>query len=150
MPCKHWSEGLVARSETECPFCEIDRLRAIVADLSVEVERITAERDNAEKREYDMLGRANSLESGAGKALAILRALADIAAAGNSLTIADDWGFGTATLIDQDGSHTHVGSCHCENEEKNFEAFVNSLHGLLVEHRGLSWAKSGTPRGDTN
>lgn len=75
------------------------------------------------------------------KALEILRALADTAAAGNSLTIADDWGFGTATVIDQDGAHTHIGSDHCENEQKNFEAFVNSLHGLLVEKRGLSWVK---------
>lgn len=75
------------------------------------------------------------------KALEILRALADAAAAGNSLTIADDWGFGTATLIDQDGAHTHIGSDNYENEEKNFEAFVDGLHSLLVESRGLSWVK---------
>ena len=28
MTCKHWFEGMVARSETTCPFCEIDELRA--------------------------------------------------------------------------------------------------------------------------
>lgn len=66
------------------------------------------------------------------KALEILRALADTAASGNSLTIAEDWGFGTATLIHPDGSHTHIGSDHYENEQANFEAFVNSLHDLLV------------------
>lgn len=75
------------------------------------------------------------------KALEILRALADMATAGNSLTIAGDWGFGTATLIDQDGAHTHFGSNHYENEEKNFEAFVSGLHYLLVESCGLSWVK---------
>ena len=75
------------------------------------------------------------------KALEILRALADVAAAGNSLTIEEDWGFGSGTLIDQDGAHTHFGSDHGENEEKNFEAFVNGLHGLLVENSGLSWVK---------
>ena len=75
------------------------------------------------------------------KALEILRALADTAAAGNNLTIAADWGFGSGTLIDQDGAHTHFGSDHGETEEKNFEAFVDDLHGLLVEQRGLSWVK---------
>ena len=73
------------------------------------------------------------------KALEILRVLADVAAAGNSLTIEEDWGFGSGTLIDQDGAHTHFGSDHGENEEKNFEAFVNGLHGLLGGRRGLSW-----------
>lgn len=75
------------------------------------------------------------------KAFQIVWALAKIAAAGNSLTIADDWGFGTATVIDQDGAHTHVGCDHYETEEQNFDAFVNSLHGLLVEKRGLSWVR---------
>ena len=75
------------------------------------------------------------------KSLEILRALAETAASGNSLTIAADWGFGSGTLIDQDGAHTHFGCDHGENEEKNFEAFVNGLHGLLMESRGLSWVK---------
>ncbi len=75
------------------------------------------------------------------KALEILRVMAQAAADGKSLTIAEDWGLGTATLIDQHGAHTHFGSDNHENEEKNFEAFVNGLHGLLVENRGLSWVK---------
>ena len=32
-PCKHWFEGMVARSETMCPFCEIEQLRAEVQRL---------------------------------------------------------------------------------------------------------------------
>ena len=76
------------------------------------------------------------------KALEILRALADIAAAGDSLTIAKDWDFGSATIIDQDGMHTHIGDGFSGDEQRNFEAFVDSLHGLLVEKRGLSWANT--------
>src|SRR4030067_1040132 len=76
------------------------------------------------------------------KALEILRAMAEAGAAGKSLTISDDLGFWSGTLIDQDGSHTHFGCDYCENEEKNFEAFVNGLHGLLVEQRGLSWVSA--------
>lgn len=33
------------------------------ADHCAEIERLTAERDNAEKREYEVLGRANALEA---------------------------------------------------------------------------------------
>ncbi|MBT9167702.1 MAG: hypothetical protein DDT19_01042 [Syntrophomonadaceae bacterium] len=75
------------------------------------------------------------------KALEILRAMAETAANRNSLTISDDWGFGTATLIDQDGAHTYFGNDHSENEVKNFEEFMDGLHSLLVENRGLSWIK---------
>lgn len=75
------------------------------------------------------------------KALSILLSLAQMAASGNSLTIAEDCGFGSATLIDQDGAHTHFGSDHCKNDQQCFEAFIDALHGLLVEKRGLSWVK---------
>lgn len=27
-PCKHWVVGAIATSETACPFCEIERLKA--------------------------------------------------------------------------------------------------------------------------
>lgn len=75
------------------------------------------------------------------KALDILLAMARLAADGKSLTIAEDWGFGSATVIDQDGAHTHVG-CDCAGSElANFEAFVSQLHSLLVGKRGLSWVK---------
>lgn len=73
------------------------------------------------------------------KALEILRVFAQTAAEGKSLTIANDWGFGTATVIDQDDAHTHVGADYLESEQRNFEAFVDQLHALLVGNRGLSW-----------
>lgn len=76
-----------------------------------------------------------------GKALEILMAMARLAAEGKSLTIATDWGFGSATVIDQDGAHTHVGCDSAGSEQANFESFVSQLHGLLVAKRGLSWVK---------
>lgn len=79
------------------------------------------------------------------KALDILRVLAQTAAEGKSLTIANDWGFGTATVINQDGAHTHVGADYLESEQRNFEVFVDQLHALLVESRGLSWVDPSIP-----
>ncbi len=76
-----------------------------------------------------------------GKALEVLLAIAQLAADGKSLTIAEDWGFGSATVIDQDGAHTHVGLDCLDSKQENFVAFVNQLHGLLVGKRGLSWVK---------
>lgn len=91
-------------------------------------------------------GARSALTAGLGgaygaKALEILLAMARLAADGKSLTIAEDWGFGSATVIDQDGSHTHVGCDAAGSELANFEAFVSQLHGLLVGKRGLSWVK---------
>ena len=88
------------------------------------------------------------------KAVAILRAIATQAAQGKSLTIANDWGFGSATLI-VDGSHTHIGSDtgmsdgevlsmsiedqqrFKTNEERNFAAFVDDFYAVVVKERGL-------------
>ena len=67
--------------------------------------------------------------------------VARLAANGKSITIAEDWGFGSATVIDQDGAHTHVGCDSAGSEMTNFEAFVSQLHSLLVGKRGLSWVK---------
>lgn len=75
------------------------------------------------------------------KALEILLEMARLAADGKSLTIAEDWGFGSATVSDNDGAHTHVGLDCLGSELANFEAFVSQLHGLLVGKRGLSWVK---------
>lgn len=75
------------------------------------------------------------------KALEILRVMARLAADGKSLTIAEDWGFGSATVIDQDGAHTHIGYDGYEDEQRGLEAFVDSLHRLLIHGRGLQWAK---------
>lgn len=74
-------------------------------------------------------------------ALEILRAMARIAADGKSLTIAHDWGFGSATIIDQAGAHTHIGDDIHDNEQRNLEAFIDGLHDVLVKGRGLSWVK---------
>lgn len=76
-----------------------------------------------------------------GKALEILLVMARLAADGKSLTVAEDWGFGSATVIDQDGAHTHVGCDFADDEEKCFVSFVEQLHSLLVDKRGLSWFK---------
>lgn len=89
-------------------------------------------------------GAASVLDDGlegecGGRALEILLALARLAADGKSLTIAEDWGFGTATVIDQDGTHSHVGVDCTGSEQENFRAFVSQLHSLLVGKRGLSW-----------
>ena len=75
------------------------------------------------------------------KALEILRALARLAADGKSLTIAEDWGFGSATVTDQDGAHTHIGLPSYDNEIAALEVFVDGFHNLLVLGRGLSWCK---------
>jgi hypothetical protein len=82
------------------------------------------------------------LEGGYGAmAMDVLLAMARLAAEGKSITIAEDWGFGSATVIDQDGAHTHVGCDSSGSELVNFEAFVSQLHSLLVGKRGLSWVK---------
>ena len=73
------------------------------------------------------------------KALEVLRAVAMIAAAGKSLTFSPDWGYGTATVIDSDGAHTHVGVDCWDTDAECLAAFVDGLHDLLVAHRGLSW-----------
>lgn len=75
------------------------------------------------------------------KALEILRVMAQTVAEGKRLTIAEDWGFGSAIVIDQDGAHTHIGHDGYEDEQRGLEAFVDGLHDLLVKGRGLSWAK---------
>jgi chromosome segregation ATPase len=41
-PCKHWFEGMVARSETICPFCEIAKLKTQSDEALAEVERVKA------------------------------------------------------------------------------------------------------------
>lgn len=52
MTCKHWFEGMVARSETMCPFCEIEKLRAELATQLALVEKcMFAMNENADKGE---------------------------------------------------------------------------------------------------
>ena len=84
------------------------------------------------------------------KALEILRVMAQTASDGDSLTIASDSGFGSATLINSDGAHTHVGGDWLDDDQKNFDLFIDSLHSLLVGKRGLSWVNTSveTIKGD--
>lgn len=72
----------------------------------------------------------------------MLRVLAQMAAEGKSLTIAKDWGFGSATVINEDGAHTHIGHDGYEDEQRCLEAFVDGLYDLLVRGRALSWANN--------
>ena len=73
------------------------------------------------------------------KALEVLRAVAMIAAGGKGITISSDWGYGTATVKDSDGAHTHVGVDCWDTDAECLAAFIDGLHDLLVAHRGLSW-----------
>lgn len=75
------------------------------------------------------------------KALEILGAIARAVADQKSLTIGPDWGFGSATVIDHDGAHTHIGHDGYDDEQRCLESFVDGLHDLLVKERGLSWAQ---------
>ena len=72
-------------------------------------------------------------------ALAVMRALADRAAAGKSTTISHDWGFGSATLVDETGAHTHFGGDWFDDNEAAFASFVQGLHSSLCAGAGLSW-----------
>ena len=99
-----------------------------------------------QQNDIEGMGAASELSAGLGgvygaKALDVLLAMARLAANGKRITIAEDWGFGSATVIDQDGAHTHVGCDSAGSEMTNFEAFVSQLHSLLVGKRGLSWVK---------
>jgi hypothetical protein len=79
------------------------------------------------------------------KSMAILAAIADMVAHSEQITIAPDWGYGSATLIHQDGSHTHVGGDYENSNEENLALFINGLHDQLVNGRGLSWVASFAP-----
>ena len=67
-----------------------------------------------------------------------LTAIAKLCAGGGSIT--PDWGFGSATIVLKDGSHTHIGGDWNEDEDENFNLFANGLHALLCEGKGLSFA----------
>ena len=73
------------------------------------------------------------------KAVAVLKALAHRAADGKSTTIAHDWGFGSATVIDESGTHTHCGGDWYERDDAALKAFINGMHSILCVGAGLSW-----------
>ena len=74
------------------------------------------------------------------KALETLHALARKCVTEKSIQFTQDWGLGSATLVFQDGSHTHIGF-DPDDETQALESFVDSLHALLVNITGLSIAK---------
>jgi len=72
-------------------------------------------------------------------ALAVIDHIGQRVAAGERLTIYQDRGYGTATLITSDGSHTHVGDDTGKNTQENLAMLICGLFDQLVEGRGLSW-----------
>jgi len=72
------------------------------------------------------------------KAYEILKVIAKMNADGHDIVLAHDWGLGSGTILFNDGSHTHFGNDCEDNEQKAVDAFVDGLHALLVEGRGLS------------
>lgn len=70
----------------------------------------------------------------------ILKAIAHRVAAGETITIAPDWGLGSGTLIFKDGSHTHFGADIEDDEKKAVDDFIQGLGDLLVNDIGLSVA----------
>ena len=80
-------------------------------------------------------------------AIAVLSALAHRAAEGKSSTIAKDWGFGSGTVIDETGAHTHVGADWHEQDEAALKAFIDGLHSLLCGGTGLSWVRPNEWKG---
>ena len=75
----------------------------------------------------------------------ILKVIAHKCAAGESITIAPDWGLGSGTLIFPDGSHTHFGADIEDDERKAVGDFIQGLGDLLVNNRGLSVATPAEP-----
>ena len=75
-------------------------------------------------------------------AVAVLKALARRAAEGKSTTITHDWGYGSATVINETGAHTHVGGDWYEQDEAALKAFIDGLHSLLCGGAGLFWVEA--------
>lgn len=73
------------------------------------------------------------------KSLEILKALARRCEEGRDITIGQDWGYGSGTLIEKDGSHTHFGSDLGDNEAEQLDSFIDGLYNILVKNIGLSF-----------
>ncbi len=65
----------------------------------------------------------------------IIKAIVEIANDKGSICFAEDWGENTLTIV-VGNAHTH---CGCPDSDLN--TLIDSLHGTLVEGRGLSWVK---------
>lgn len=74
------------------------------------------------------------------KSLDILKSIAYRVASGESMTIGPDWGYGSGTLMTNEG-HTHFGLDIGDDEKAQLASFVDGLHGLLVRGQGLSFVK---------
>jgi hypothetical protein len=80
------------------------------------------------------------------KSYEILKKIAEMIADGQSIKFEQDWGFGTGTIVFDDGGHTHVGLDISENQEENLQYFIDSVYGLFIKGSGLSIVK-GTESG---
>lgn len=109
-----------------CPWWVIRRQKRIIDQQR---ELLAAAGDGAN---------VNSIKLGR-LALAVIDHIGKRAANGERLTIYQDWGYGTATLITGDGNHTHVGGDTGENTQENLAMLILGLYELLVEGQGLSW-----------
>lgn len=109
-----------------CPWWVIRRQQRIIDQQR---ELLAAAGDGAN---------VNSIKLGQ-LSLAVIDHIGQRVAAGEQLTIAPDWGYGTATLITSDGSHTHVGDDTGKNTQENLAMLICGLFDQLVEERGLAW-----------
>jgi hypothetical protein len=109
-----------------CPWWVIIRQKRIIDQQR---ELLAAAGDGAN---------VNSIKLGR-LALAVIDHIGKRASSGEQLTIAPDWGYGTATLITGDGSHTHVGGDTGESTHENLAMLILGLYDQLVGGQGLSW-----------
>lgn len=71
------------------------------------------------------------------KSEAILRTMLELANSGRDVIVMQDLGGNSATVVlrGEHPNHAHVGI-----PEGDWDTFVDELHALLCEGRGLSWA----------
>ena len=63
----------------------------------------------------------------------ILRKMLEVANSGNNLTLEEDFGGNTLTVM-IGNKHSHVGCPGC-----SFDNLVDNLYNLICENKGLSW-----------
>lgn len=66
----------------------------------------------------------------------VLLKILELANAGSPVTISEDWGGGSATVEIGGRGHSHVGV-----PDGSEDQFIDSLHAMLCEGRGLSFAE---------
>ena len=76
-------------------------------------------------------------------AVEVLAALAKRCAEGKSLTFEQDWGYGSGTIVDETGSHTHIGLDMSDmSEDDRLFTFIRDLHSQLCGGCGLGWVNA--------